>query len=181
MIDRVLDVQDRSDIAADALAVFNADSRLRQGLRRGKLRLRQGLRRGTPCVAGGHVYENSQHPSWGFPPELDIEDFQTVRAGDPLGDRANPFLQVKKLRNPPSKTKSGHRPTSGLAGSYYKPRSLSYNGRRHEVIALRVHHNGVHQRAGPMTRGVCFIQIDDRIDIGRLAGEPSPQRQVVLG
>jgi hypothetical protein len=124
VVDRFLDVEDRADIAADPLAVFDADPRLRQRLRRpstssGRPELVEGRGR-LPVrdpLAGWRIHENPQHPSGGLTPELDIEDFQVVRASDALGDRSNPFLQVEKLRNPPSNTKSGHRPTSGLAGS----------------------------------------------------------------
>ena len=105
VVDRFLDVQNRAHVPADALAVLDARrraGRLRPAPRRRRMR-RVGVER--------HVDKNPQHPPRRLAAELDVENFQVVRTGDPLGDGAN---SVNELRNHPQKQKVGTGPLQVL-------------------------------------------------------------------
>jgi len=70
----LLDIQDRTEILADALSVFDPDSVFR--------------RLDHPAV--GTVDDDPQHVADRFPAQLHVEDLEPVTPGNALGGVANP-------------------------------------------------------------------------------------------
>ncbi len=116
MVDRLLDIQNRTDVPADPFAVLD-----------GRRRVHRGRRLSPASTWSGVAFHGTSTKIRSTQPEDSRRNWRskTSRSYERATRSATARILSMSCVGTPSKTKSGHRPTSGLAGSY-KPKSLSY-------------------------------------------------------
>src|SRR3954470_13149995 len=179
--DDVLDVENRTQVAADVRAILDADAVLCRGGRAGAVDL------------------DPQHHARRFAPELDVENLQPAVGGDPASDL--PHLFDDRFRGHKLK-KWAHAhfgPTSRLRTQNYITKILlptdevwtivaakqssrrpSGSRPRNEAVAVRPDDLDVEEIAGAVGRRVAFAQEYRRVDVRRLRFETRLQDEVVL-
>src|SRR6202022_329654 len=106
-----------------------------------------------------------QHPALRLASKLDVENIETVRTGDPLGDSANPVSELRKITLKNKKWAPAHFKSCRLLEHFILSHRIPrHNGPRKQVVVAGTHDFGLEKGSRPQRIRVGFGEIHDRID-----------------